>query len=142
VEGESLEEPDERPLGAGARVVLGLLGLGLVGAGLVSGFFAVAVVAGELGERPVQPLPMYALGVAILAFPLLLVATGFVSLACRYPRGLRPIAMLGAAIVADVLLAAWLVRLPTGGCVASPPRPPAGAIESTGCIDRSWSPPS
>lgn len=142
VEGESLEEPDERPLGAAARVGLALLGIVLVGVGLVAGYFAVAVVAGELGARPVQPVPIYALGVAFLAFPLLLVATGFVSLACRYPRGLRAIALLAAAAVADVMLAVWLARLPTDRCVANPPRPSGGAIESTGCIDRSWSGPS
>ena len=142
MEAEGIEEPDERPLGAAARVALGLLGLALVGAGLVAGFFAVAVVAAELAERPVQPWPVYALGVAILAFPLLLVATGFVSLACRYSRGLRPIALLAAALVADVLLALWLVRLPTERCATNPLRPPRGAIEATGCIDRSWSPSS
>lgn len=142
MEGEVFEAPEERPLGAAARVALALLGAALVGAGLFTGFYAVAVVAAELGERPVQPWPIYALGVAILAFPLLLVATGFVSLACRYPRGLRAIAMLAAAIVADMMLAVWLVRLPTERCVPNPPRPPGGAIESTGCIDRSWSPSS
>jgi hypothetical protein len=141
VEAEGLEAPDERPLGAAARVGLALLGIASVGAGLVSGYFAVAVVAAELGARPVQPAPAYALGAAILAFPLLLVATGFVSLACRYPRGLRAVGWLAAAVVADVLLAVWLVRLPMDRCVANPPRPPGGAIESTGCLDRSWSPP-
>ncbi len=137
-----MEAPDERPLGAAARTALGLLGLAATGAGLVAGFFAVAVVGGALGERPVQPWQMYALGAAILAFPLLLVAAGFVSLACRRRAGVKAVAWLAAAVVADLLLAVWLVRMPVGSCTPFPPSAPAGSIEATGCLDRSWSPPS
>jgi hypothetical protein len=142
VTGEGVEEADERALGAAARVALGLLGPVLVGAGLVAGYFAVAVVAGELGERPVQPLPIYALGLAILAFPLLLVAAGFASLACRRRKGLGPIVLLAAAVAADLLLAIWLARLPADRCAANPPPGRGGAIDATGCIDRSSSPPT
>lgn len=141
MDGEGLVEPEERPLGTAARAGLVLLGAFLVAAGLFTGFYAVGVVAGELGERPVQPLPVYALGVAILAFPLLLVAMGFLSLGCRERGRLRPIALLAAAVAADLLLAAWLVRLPTGGCAANAPWA-RDVIDATSCIDRSWSPPS
>jgi hypothetical protein len=143
MEAQVLEEPDGRPLGPAARVGLGLLGLVLVGAGLVAGFFAVSVVAAELGARRSAASAAAELRARSRDPGLSLAADrdGLVSLACRYPRGLRPVALLAAALVADVLLAVWLVRLPTGSCVANPPRPSGGAIEATGCLDRSWSPP-
>jgi hypothetical protein len=42
---------------------------------------------------------------------------------------------------ADALLVLLLLRLEANRCVADPPAP-HGAIEATGCLDRTWSPPS
>ena len=131
-------ETDERSLGPAARIALVLLGALAVGAGLFTGFHAVAVVVGALAEDPVQPLPIYALGLAILVFPALLLALGFASLGCRERRRLRPPAALAGAAVADLLLASWLLRLPTGGCT---PHWARGTVAAGRCIDRSWSGP-
>ncbi|HEX9965926.1 MAG TPA: hypothetical protein VGB04_13205 [Allosphingosinicella sp.] len=130
---------EEYPFGRAARAGLVLLGLALAGAGLLTGFYAVAIVAGALSERLAQPWQAYALGVAILAFPALLLAAGFRCLSCRDGGELRLAAALAGAAVLDVALAVWLVRLPMQSCVARPPVA-RGSIKATGCIDRSWSP--
>lgn len=134
-------EKDESPFGWPARAGLILLGLVLAAAGLFAGFHSVAIVVGALTDHPVQPLPIYGVGLAMLAFPALLLALGFRCLTSRHKGELKLAAIFAGAALADALLAVWLVRLPTGGCVANPPVV-RGAIEATGCIDRSWSPPS
>jgi hypothetical protein len=133
---------EERLLGPAGRVGVVLFGLVATGAGLFTGFYAVTMVATMLSDQPVQPWPMYGLGLAMLAFPLLLLAMGFLGLGCRDRGRLRLIARLAAAAVADVLLAVWLVRMPTQTCLPHPPSAPAGVVGATGCLDRSWSPPS
>lgn len=129
------------PFGWTERAGLVLLGLGLAAAGLFTGFLAVGIVSGTLSDDPVQPLPIYALGLAMLVFPALLTAMGFRCLTSRRKGELKLVAVLGGAAALDVLLAVMLVRLPTETCVANP-LAVRGAIEATGCIDRSWSPPT
>jgi hypothetical protein len=141
-ESEGLPNPDERPLAPAARVAVVTFGLAATGAGLLTGYYAVALVGEVLSDRPVQPWPAYALGAAILAFPLLLLALGFLSIACRERRRLKLAAIVAGAAVAGVLLAVWLVGMPMETCVPDPRPAPAGAIEATGCLDRPRSPPA
>ena len=130
---------EDEAFGWTARAGLVALGLALAGAGLLIGFFTVAVVIGALSDQPVQPWQMYALGLTMVAFPALILASGFRCLGARYPGDLKLAAWLAGAAALDLLLAAVLIRLPTDRCVSNPPVV-RGSIESTGCLDRSWKP--
>jgi hypothetical protein len=139
-----MEDGSQSPslLGRRARIALVLLGLALVGAAAWAGYFLLLLLLGT-SEHAHPAGREEALVWAALLLPLLLLAAAIASFVCRTRRGLRATGAIGAAALADLLVALYFYRLDTmpPPCPPHPAAPaaPAGPasaspIDATGCL--------